>query len=184
MLGGVWPMVCRRTRSLFGETRVRSPHRDPLAEIGDHLVRQLPVGRHLVGFVTKGFEQETSLRLSRDDDRPAIATSQQGFAAIQLQTAAETLGIDRMARIAMLDQHRSDAFLKKLQGLRGRRFYRSAYPGAAKKHQPCEKKIEARSRGYWTADAIAMRGEGTGHGEDRAARREGEAPSSAWQRRG
>ena len=103
-------------RSWFATfARIGSTHVDPLREVSDDFVRQLSGRRHLQSVVLQRFDQQAVGPFAFDDDRAALATIQQPVGRIQVQLGFQFLGgasLVRMARVAMLGQHRADFLLE------------------------------------------------------------------------
>ena len=124
---------------------------DPLLEVGDHLVGEFLLGRHLqlIFGLLDGLDEQALLGVAGDEGRAVVAALAEPFAGVQGQAAANLLGALGVAAVALADQHGADVLLeegelfrRRLAGLGrglGVQFGRGGTPArqqdAAEKHE-------------------------------------------------
>src|SRR5689334_22303509 len=94
----------------FAGARVWQPHPDPRFKVRHDRRRQAPFGRHAqfgIG-AADGLDQPALRWIARNQDRPMLAALAYAIARIKAEAALELLGLSTMARIALVDQNRSD----------------------------------------------------------------------------
>src|SRR5262249_37594438 len=94
-------------------------HPDPGDQGGDLGVRPLGLGRHAQFgvLVADGLEEQALVRFARHNGGAGIAALEQAGSAVELKVGLLLLA-SAMARVAVLDQHRSDLLLEKLLRVR------------------------------------------------------------------
>ena len=111
--------------------RIGRAHLHPGLEVGDHRVGQLLLRRHLevLILVVDRLDEQTFLRIARDDRRPQVAPLAHPCARVEEQVAAQLLGLGGMALVALLDQDRPDSRFEEGDALRCRRLLRGGGRG-------------------------------------------------------
>jgi hypothetical protein len=92
-------------------------------QVGDHGRRQFAPGWHLdpLDLVVQDLEQQTLRRLSRDQRRARLASSQEPLPAVGVKPGfqlALRLGVGGMAAVAILREHGTDLRLEEGELLR------------------------------------------------------------------
>ena len=117
------PPRCRSpspTAVTVAVARVGCPHRHPALEVGDHLVGQLLLGRHLevVVLVADRLDQQALLEVARHDRGAEVAPLADALPRVEHEVRLDLLGRRGVALVAVLDQHRADLRLEERELLR------------------------------------------------------------------
>ena len=103
-----------------GFPRVGCAHLHPFFKVGDHARGQAALGGHLVRFVLQRADQQTLVGLPRNNRRATFTPGQNALLAVEQQARLELAFRRcrlRMTFVAMLDQHRANRFLEKIEPL-------------------------------------------------------------------
>ena len=113
--------------------RVGRTHVDPLHEVGNDLVRELSLRRHLDPVVLQRLDEPTFGRLPFDEGWPVLASDQRPGRRIEEQPRPDDLlriaCLHRMATVTVLHQHGPNLHLEELQPFLGCRLGQSGHRG-------------------------------------------------------
>ena len=99
-------------------TRIRSPLFDPFPKVGDDVLGQLFLRRHLQRPMLKSIDQQALVHSSGNHRRTGFATGTNRRTAVDPQPALDLGCRGRVARVALADQDRPNPALKEFLSLR------------------------------------------------------------------
>ena len=98
--------------------RIGSSLLDPAGEVGDDVIGELALGRHLeLALVFQHFDQQALFRMSRHEARPGIASLEERLARIDQQAASLLFRFHRVARVAVFREDGPNLLLEKRDAL-------------------------------------------------------------------
>ena len=106
-------------RGSFALPGIGCSHFDPADQVGNFLLRELLLGRHLEALVPDRFDQQALAGFSRYHGRTALAAGGPTGPAVQQQAPLDRLGLGRVAAVAPGHQQRPDLLFEERQLLGG-----------------------------------------------------------------